>query len=936
MQLKSISVPFLFFYKKNVKGTEMPNSVMKVKVSNYYPPLYHAKLHATQPNFGKSILNIPPNESAEVKKTAGANSNNSIPKKETQKQTSKILYAVGGVLVGAGVTGAVLLATGRRNSRIITSLQEQCQRLSSQVSSIRSDVAAAVAEKNYIQETLDNTNRTLQETRDLLQKAQTDNESLTSRLNGILESPSGKPEDYVDTLVNEYRKVAKNATLDYKPLEPFTNGKAIVRTRADNLYIPFEIMPVPSLPQKIDGCIYPDDMIAAASKLKEGETYTVPFLLDSQKINAKQDTHAYLTSDEITRFMGKHTSDKVVSNAANWDKSKIARDILQNFYDGHGHTLDGVRMLVTKNPDGSFTIRIEGKATYRSRYLRADGLSSKGGGNLYDAGGFGEGAKMVNVSLFAQRITDKIRYGSADWTYEFAPDENYDEIYRTLSRTRMFDGNFVEFKTRDNVFVNKLLEAVNYFEHSRNPDFQTQNLMYQNPDMGIAFLGKKHKGNIYVTQRFAYGADDKYSEGMDGLTMFFRRKTEKFSQGRDRVKIVGDTLNDDILDEFVKEISYEDARNIILRMQSCWEKEDGDITKKAYKVLLKKLCDKFSMDSSLPQIDLTQQKFAAKDCMTNADVIRRLHEYGYTLCDDFFANIGMPTASQVLSLYSAHTALKPTQKEIQKINLLGEAVKIVQELYGEAQKKIAQEIVQCGDKGIFIPEIDGKENSMAYSDKIKAFITAVQSVTEDGASALKQELPLPKNTNVNLLIKYHTQEEAKEYLLFVKKVQEKFVKILSNYENSSNEEKQFVEFVINELCDTGLLDKIIDPNVIQKFTDMRDCISGALIKEYNPKSPVFIFDRTKEVDTDTLGEAMTKGRKYLGHWVDRGHLNTASFTDLLATWLHEMLHQYAGDSNSLFGYKLTDLLGDTFKLNPDQHARLNAIEKVFNEISQQS
>ena len=48
----------------------------------------------------------------------------------------------------------------------------------------------------------------------------------------------------------------------------------------------------------------------------------------------------------------------------NWSEQKIARDIMQNFYDGHGNTLDGVRLAIKKLPDGQYNIKVSGLAEF--------------------------------------------------------------------------------------------------------------------------------------------------------------------------------------------------------------------------------------------------------------------------------------------------------------------------------------------------------------------------------------------------------------------------------------------------------------------------------------------------------------------------------------------------------------------------------------------
>lgn len=76
--------------------------------------------------------------------------------------------------------------------------------------------------------------------------------------------------------------------------------------------------------------------------------------------------------------------------------------------------------------------------------------------------------------------------------------------------------------------------------------------------------------------------------------------------------------------------------------------------------------------------------------------------------------------------------------------------------------------------------------------------------------------------------------------------------------------------------------------------------------------------------------------QYLGHWVDREYLNNKDFYRLLATWLHEITHKYAGDGTKEFGYKLTDVMGmelESLMNNPEKAKKLRVLRDIFNSLS---
>ena len=111
----------------------------------------------------------------------------------------------------------------------------------------------------------------------------------------------------------------------------------------------------------------------------------------------------------------------------------VARDILQNFYDGHGGTLDGVKIDIQK-VDGKYKVKISGESEYNYFYLKNIAASSKTG-DENQAGGYGEGAKMASKSLLGAYVTDKITFASGDWAMDFAREEGVERQDMHMTRT---------------------------------------------------------------------------------------------------------------------------------------------------------------------------------------------------------------------------------------------------------------------------------------------------------------------------------------------------------------------------------------------------------------------------------------------------------------------------------------------------------------------
>ena len=102
------------------------------------------------------------------------------------------------------------------------------------------------------------------------------------------------------------------------------------------------------------------------------------------------------------------------SEAVRWNSDKVARDIMQNFYDGHGQTLDGVKMVFTPAGNGRYRVRIDGKSTYTPDKAVILGASGKRG-NTNSAGGYGEGLKMAVIKLLKDYGSGDVKVASDNW-----------------------------------------------------------------------------------------------------------------------------------------------------------------------------------------------------------------------------------------------------------------------------------------------------------------------------------------------------------------------------------------------------------------------------------------------------------------------------------------------------------------------------------------
>ena len=231
-----------------------------------------------------------------------------------------------------------------------------------------------------------------------------------------------------------------------------------------------------------------------------------------------------------------------------WSNQKIARDMLQNFYDGHGQTLNGVKMILNEMPNGNIKVQIEGKGLFSPNDITLIGDGNKIE-DLSNAGGFGEGAKVMICKMLRTNKADNVKFRCADWSTLFT--EGIDEqVNKVLMRelrqeANILNGNTIEFETKSRRFVNALMNAINYFNHAKNPDYR--NLSFDSPDFGFKLLKSEEKGNLYLTQRFEIGENEHWDNAVEHLSIIFKKKPDvkelekvtgyKFRMNRDRTKL---------------------------------------------------------------------------------------------------------------------------------------------------------------------------------------------------------------------------------------------------------------------------------------------------------------------------------------------------------------------------------------------------------------
>ncbi len=364
-----------------------------------------------------------------------------------------------------------------------------------------------------------------------------------------------------------------------------------------------------------------------------------------------------------------------------WSGFKIARDLLQNYYDGHGHTLEGVNIEVNKTEDGKYKIKISGESSWDYSHLDQMGSSTKH--DPLDAGGYGEGTRAVAVSLLSKADITNVKYASGDWamTYGRSSDDLKSAyMTQTLSKnSEKVKGSTVEFETTNAEIANRLLEAKDYFYHPSNPDFK--NLDFENEFFGFKLKDNGEEGNLYLIQR--YETNDEVNNGLEGATIVFKTQPNhptlvekdggeefKLDTGVDRAQIPSYDVNR-ILLRYVKTMTDEELTQAISSMEKFWG-EGGTAKDKQNKIYIPFVIEARQRGLG---IDFKDAHYVYLDNPTSSSV-DMAKNMGYRIADTKMKDVGMQSFYAKDASKLPH---QPTEEQSKEIRLLEEGVRILQE-----------------------------------------------------------------------------------------------------------------------------------------------------------------------------------------------------------------------------------------------------------------
>ncbi|MBQ2983330.1 MAG: hypothetical protein IJD57_00845 [Candidatus Gastranaerophilales bacterium] len=827
------------------------------------------------------------------------------------KKYKKIALATS--LIGAGAA-AYAIFRGRKINKVVKELAENKEKL----------VKSQEDFQNIAQELSENKDKITKLTTELAQnsenlaqqtaKLSTSEEELIKLKEFLkdidISTPQGK-----QLVEAEYQKIIeelKDSKLGYDALNP-----PKVVDLQDNLsfcntiYKSSEITPFSKTSHIIDDLIDVD--VLKERFIKNGELEIS--LPTTDKIKVAISETASIKGKEIENLGTFANTDFMLNYGKNvgWSDRKIARDILQNFYDGHGNTLDGVKIKLNKLPNGETKVVISGKGVFDHENLQFLGTGTKKE-NPYNAGGFGEGAKVLVANLIGGEKASTVKFSSADWQLDFRGKNGI--LQRKVSQLEnAIDGNTFEFTTKDDGVVESIIEATNYFKHSKNPDFKTSTFACDEFSFDIMPKGKK--GNIYLTQRFEACESGAWEGALDGLNISFNRKPDlkkfkeitgkDFAEVRDRTNLSLEDI-ENLTRYFAHEnMSDEDITKAIMSTKEHWKDLDPrkeEPIRSFLKGLLK------DAKARRLGIDFDNEKIAYFGHGSNDVVQKKLHECGYSIVPEEFSNVGMKSAVEVFDELSLHKALAPTETEIKKLRLLEKATECVHgNINEELKKTLSNPQISIsksfnkdgyGISGLVDDYIEDAQIRAIFDGRDNIWSRDIKNLDDDKFAKLKSRLEFLLTEDMKKLAE---EKDSKKIAEFAKKLSKE------------------------DLFDTKTVEQA------KKIEDF------CLITNEDVKKPRYIFDRHQEATSNTLGEAIIQRegyfeRNYLGHWVDREHLKNAEFNDILATWLHEICHKSGGDGEASFTYALTDLIRVLLSTDNKKNAiTLEAIKKAYEQLS---
>ena len=563
---------------------------------------------------------------------------------------------VNGKILATALSAAVLggAIMHGRNKWNLKTLKNKVSELTENNETIKNTLQTAEEKvKNLTNdnETLSNINKRLQE------EAQKAKDKLTDIFEGDI-----APKDMRDKLFNELKSKIEKSDYGYDITQPPITGKGGRKIYDDAI-------PLPSSVGTLNRAGMKELQIPEIASNGRFD-YELP-MSDEVKITHMQSVDFKPVKSQPTNISESY------ADSVQWNNDKIARDVLQNFFDGHGQTLDGVKLHFEPVGTGKYKVRIEGKSTYTPDKAVYIGESTKRN-DAKAAGNYGEGLKMATLKLLKDGGAQDVKVASDNWKVTYSLDKGNLSDKRVLAysldKTEKFNGNYIEFETTDRKLLESLRKTLNRFYSSGNTHFKCPD--FENEIIGIKNLPYGEKGGIYIAgQRFEF--DGNY-DGLENIAIFIKEKppVSVLDPSRDRTSLNSSNIGE-IAKWLAKEerMSNDDKIKMLKSIENYWDLKDYFDAKHPMDNFIETFLsysnwesDKFKLHVKFPV------KYVAYS-NASSDVVNELKKNGYKVCKENFSKLGMPTIRDILGDARAHDVVIPNDNQKKKILILKEALK---------------------------------------------------------------------------------------------------------------------------------------------------------------------------------------------------------------------------------------------------------------------
>lgn len=618
----------------------------------------------TTPSFKSSKINDDKNP-----KTNSNPIKNILGDKDKQKEVAKISAIV--VATALAATTITSLIKGKR----IKNIREYYQhRLDNYERPLRNRIDDLTRQNKGLSDEVTDLRTKNKESADLNKRLQAEAQDARNKLEDVFEGDL-TPAEVRSKIHRELKEKIDTATLGYDPMTPPVTGIGGTKVYADAVDLPERVKT--GIRANMEALEIPE--IAPDGSFH----FTMPY--SSEVKTSSMPSIDFTPRKDIMTNVSEGYAESV-----KWNNDKIARDIIQNFYDGHGQTLDGVRFHFEPIEGGKYRVRIEGDSSYTADKAIFIGESTKRG-DIGAAGNYGEGLKMASLKLIRDKGAKDVRIGSDNWDLTFRLDEcdllqnseNKQVMYWDLLKGPRKSGNYIEFETDDRELLETMRKTINRFYHSgnihfKNPDFENDLIsisVLKQPTYNRWPRQAGEKGAIYIAgQRFEFAGD---FDGLEGAIINIKQRLPKnvIDTSRDRTSLNKDDL-ESIATWLYDNMSKEDKIKFVTALEPVWAKQNSwdipPLTKMLQRFLWKQ---KYFEDGPRAiHINFPKDKYVAYSDATD-ELVQELERKGYIVCHKDFASLGMQTIRELMGDARKHDPIQPTRTQLKKIAILKEALK---------------------------------------------------------------------------------------------------------------------------------------------------------------------------------------------------------------------------------------------------------------------